>query len=119
MLRTLLLIAAGGAAGSVCRYILSSYIKVLYFPGTLVVNILGCFLIGLLAGLDARFNLNTNLRMLLVVGFCGGFTTFSSFSIENMELIDNQKYFTAFAYISLSVILGLAAVLIGIKITSR
>ncbi|MBO4963699.1 MAG: CrcB family protein, partial [Prevotella sp.] len=80
MLGNILLVAAGGAVGSVCRYLLSS-VHVASFPwGTLTVNVLGSLLIGLLAGLSGRGILSPELKLLLVTGFCGGFTTFSTFA---------------------------------------
>lgn len=118
MLKTLLLVGLGGGVGSIIRYMAGLYVH-RYFPstfpwGTLAVNVLGCFLIGLFMGLlDRSTSLDPNWRLLLVVGFCGGFTTFSALSMESINLLQNHQEMTAFLYIGLSIAVGLSATLTG------
>ena len=117
----LLLIAIGGAAGSLLRYLLGGAVQQLSgrgFPvGTLAVNVLGCFIIGILARVFLNMQASAEWRALLIVGFCGGFTTFSTFSYETIGLIEGGEYARGLAYISLSVILCLAATLGGMALT--
>lgn len=114
---TLLLIALGGAAGSVLRYLVGGAVQHLSsrgFPiGTLSVNILGCLLIGILARLFMNMQSATAMRTFLIVGFCGGFTTFSAFSHETAGLIEGGELARAGAYVFLSVALCLAATFAG------
>ncbi len=118
MIRHLIYIGAGGFIGSVSRYVVSKFIDrfaISSFPfGTLAVNIAGCFLIGLIYGLTEKgFLLNSGLRLFLVVGICGGFTTFSTFAHENIMLMKNSAFlYTAF-YISMSVFFGMLAAYAG------
>jgi len=121
-LRTILLIALGGGLGSVFRYLTAQFINKhaqLFFPyATFATNILGCFLIGLFLGLLEKNNVtNPDLKFFLVTGFCGGYTTFSTFSNENVQLFSANQTGTAFLYIGLSVILGLAATWGGLMIS--
>jgi len=110
----ILLVAIGGAVGSVARYLMASSIQTSTgwdFPlGTVLVNILGCFLIGILyVLLVARPDPRHDLRALLMVGVMGGFTTFSSFSLETVTMAMNGNYTGA----TLNVVLSVAACLIG------
>ena len=113
----LFLIALGGAAGSVLRYLLGGRVQHFAphgFPvGTLTVNVLGCLLIGILARLFLNAQPAGEWRALLVVGFCGGFTTFSTFSIETVGLIDGGEYARAATYIAGSVLLCIMATFAG------
>ncbi|HJU45623.1 MAG TPA: fluoride efflux transporter CrcB [Chitinophagaceae bacterium] len=117
----LLFIALGGAAGSVLRFLTSNWVS-RHFSGafpmaTFVVNILGCFMAGLLVGLITNhFSNNENLRLLLLTGFCGGYTTFSAFAVENMKLFQNSHPLIAISYIFLSILIGLAAVWGGLSL---
>lgn len=122
-MKEILLVGLGGFAGSVLRYLVSKLNvtwQVLAIPmGTLTVNILGSLLIGFLVGLSAKSNLISNeLRLLLMVGFCGGFTTFSSFTNENLILMQNGQFLTVFLYTALSILLGFLAVYIGYILAS-
>ena len=115
----LLLIALGGAAGSVLRYLVGGRVQHFAphgFPlGTLVVNVLGCFLIGIFIRQFMNVQTHNYVRALLVVGFCGGFTTFSAFSMETVGLIEGGEYPRAFAYVLLSVALSLTATFAGMS----
>ncbi len=119
MMTKLLLIGAGGFIGSVLRYVVSglaqSLSQSIAFPyGTLAVNILGCFCIGFLSELlDARALISTGTRAFLVVGFLGGFTTFSAFGSETMNLIRDGEGALALMNVGAQVLLGLGAVWLG------
>lgn len=121
MLKTILLIAAGGAIGSVFRY--GTYVLVnRHFPtifplATFLVNIVGCFLIGLFLGLLEKHQIGGGLKWFLITGFCGGFTTFSAFGLENYSLFNSQNPMMALAYIGASVLAGLFAVWIGLTVS--
>ena len=122
--RDLLLVAGGGAAGSVLRYLVSGVAQRMLVPGagtlatfpagTLVVNVTGSLLIGLLAGLaESRAVFGPEVRLLLVTGFLGGYTTFSAFSLETLLLLRAGQTATAFAAVGLHVLLGVAAAWAG------
>jgi CrcB protein len=122
MLKTILYIAVGGAIGSVLRFLTSVMVSKFWsnqFPlATFIANFLGCFLIGLFIGLLAKNQLEeSNLKWFLVTGFCGGYTTFSAFGMENYTLFQNNNSLLAFSYIALSIILGLFAVWFGLFVT--
>ena len=122
LLKNILLVAIGGAAGSVARFISNRYVSPLFanpFPlGTFLVNITGCFIIGILYGISVKHQLLTKeMQLLLMTGFCGGFTTFSAFTLEGMVLIQEQRLITFFLYFALSVIVGLAATFAGVWFT--
>jgi len=119
--RALLLVGLGGLLGSVARYL--GYLAALRlgagpFPyGTLVINVLGSFLIGVVYGWTARTSLpGAEIRLFLATGFCGGFTTFSAFSMENITLLKSGNLSYAFLYISGSVLLGIGACLLGLLV---
>jgi CrcB protein len=122
MIKTIILVGLGGAIGSILRY-LSGWFASKYFQGsfpisTLVINILGSLLIGVFIGVLAKYYPeNHPLKFLLIIGFCGGFTTFSSFAVENYNLFQNQQQFSAYIYIITSVILTISAVGIGNYLT--
>ncbi len=112
------LVGIGGAVGSILRFLVSGWVQSVSgvsFPfGTLAVNVLGCFVIGVLSYLaDVRGVLTPEMRALLVIGVLGGFTTFSSFGNETMALVRDGEMGYAFANVALSLLLGLGAVYLG------
>jgi len=115
----LLWVGVGGFLGSVGRFVVAGFFNrlspALAFPiGTLAVNILGCFLIGLLHGLaESRNILGTDIRIFLFIGVLGGFTTYSTFGFESLALLKDGEFFKTSANIMLHVIVGLSAVWIG------
>lgn len=120
----LLLVGCGGFLGAIARYKLSELILHTSAQGciplgTLTVNVLGCLLVGLLAGAAERYAIFTvEARLFLFTGLLGGFTTFSAFGLEAMQLIRRGDLVTAAIYASTSVILALAAVWLGFKLIS-
>lgn len=117
MWRSVLLVAIGGAAGSAMRYLLSEAVNRIWQQSlpmaTLIINIAGCLAIGFLTGLTTKNLLTDTMRLLLVTGFCGGFTTFSTFGQENVALLSQNQMLISALYISLSVGLGIIAVWYG------
>ena len=115
----LLWVGVGGFLGSVGRFVVAGFFNrlspALAFPiGTLAVNILGCFLIGLLHGLaESRNLLGADIRVFLFIGVLGGFTTYSTFGFESLALLKDGEFFKTSANILLHVIVGLSAVWIG------
>lgn len=121
MLRTLLLIGFGGFLGSISRFLITLGVNRMFqtiLPiGTLAVNVLGCFLIGIIYSLAEQKNiLSPELRIFLSVGFCGGFTTFSSFMFEEFSLIKTGDFLVLAFYLGASVFLGLIAVFAGSQV---
>ncbi|AUW42711.1 fluoride efflux transporter CrcB [Rhizobium beringeri] len=116
-----LLVAFGGAIGSVLRYYVGQWALRLMGPafpwGTLAVNVVGCFVIGVFAELIARkFNASTELRLLLITGFLGGFTTFSAFSLDAISLFERGEAVAGGIYIAASVGFSMAAVIAGLAV---
>jgi CrcB protein len=118
-LRTLLLIGTGGFIGSILRYLLGTQVqqlsKSLQFPfGTLAVNLVGCVLVGFLAEIIGQRNIgSSDVRIFLIVGLLGGFTTFSAFGLETMGLLRNGEIWLALGNIVSHTLLGLIAVWLG------
>lgn len=117
MIRNILLVAIGGAAGSVCRYLVSKMVASSFPWGSFTVNIVGSLLIGLLVGLVSKDNLSPELKLLLITGFCGGFTTFSTFANESFTMLKAGDAILAALYIGISIIIGIIAVWLGMNIT--
>ena len=122
MLKNILLVALGGAVGSVARYLVSRALNgtlLAVFPlGTMTANVLGCLVIGLVCGLADGDGapIGADLKLLLTVGFCGGFTTFSTFMNESLTLLKTGDALTSALYAGASVALGLAAVVAGLQL---
>ena len=121
MIKNFLIVGLGGAAGSILRYAVQKFFQTqsaAAFPtGTLLVNVAGCLLIGILWGMVTRSLLwNEEMKLLLMTGFCGGFTTFSAFTLEGIGLLKENKTALFFVYLTASVVGGLLATFIGIRI---
>lgn len=118
MLRTLLLIGLGGGLGSILRYFIGFWMQKSMTNGLLYatfgVNVIGSLLIGVLMGYIAKTNGTTDLKFLMVIGFCGGFTTFSSFAYENYTLFQSGNISSSILYTLASVVLCILAVWLGI-----
>ncbi len=121
MWQNILIVGIGGAIGSIARFLLSKLVYDIHpqvFPfGTFLVNLSGCFLIGVFYALAAKGNiLSAELRLLLTTGLCGGFTTFSAFAYENIVLLKLGHFTFSFIYAAASVILGTAATWVGMML---
>ena len=118
-LYTLLIVGFGGFAGSTLRFLtvrlVDSRLNALFPFGTLTVNIIGSFILGIIYMLATRqAGISENARLFLAVGFCGGFTTFSAFALENFNLIEQKLISTSLLYILISVVLGILSLAAGI-----
>ena len=109
-----LVVFIGGGLGSLLRYGLSLAIGSRGFPlATLAANVAGCFLIGIFGAAGARFSWNETTRLLLTVGLCGGFTTFSTFSKDSLALLEGGSYGLFTIYAAESISIGIAATALG------
>ena len=122
-MKSFILVFLGGGLGSGLRYLvaiaMNQYSKVLPF-GTFTVNMIGCLLIGLVLGYAQKENtITSNQTLLLATGFCGGFTTFSAFASENLELIRNGELFNFSIYAIGSVFVGILLILIGYLLVNK
>ncbi len=119
-MKGLLLVCIGSFFGGGARYLVGKAVQswmAVSFPwGTMAVNIAGCFLIGLLSGLSLGGNISPTTKLVLVTGFCGGFTTFSTFMNENLMLGRDGSMLSAVLYTLASLVLGLLAVILGYQI---
>lgn len=121
MIKQFLLVGLGGGIGSILRYLTSIWVLKRFsydFPlATFLVNIAGCLLIGLIVGLSLRFQwIDQYMKLLLITGFCGGYTTFSAFSLENWGLLETGNYGSILLNIFGSVVLGILAVWGGLML---
>ena len=117
MIKNILLVGAGGALGSIIRYLITclfTYLAICSELATLLVNIVGSFVIGLL--IPASQN---TLYLLMAVGFCGGFTTFSTFSAQAFQMLQNGQRTSAIVYILASVLISIAFVFLGIYLSEK
>ena len=122
MIRNILLIGLGGGLGSIGRYLCQKWFMDHHphaYPwGTFTVNIVGCFVIGLLWGISFKsFGDNESWKLFLMTGICGGFTTFSAFTLEGIGLIKEERAGTFLLYVGGSVLVGLLATYAGMKIS--
>ena len=117
MISNLLLLGVAGGTGTILRYFIQKQLNS-HFPfGTLAVNIIGCLLIGLLWGYLTR-NMSEQRQLMLITGFCGGFTTFSAFTAEGVQMMMDHRWLNFFIYTATSIVAGLLATFIGFKLTS-
>ena len=120
-MKALLIVGLGGCLGSITRYgvylIIARLAIERIYMGTLVVNLIGCFLIGILSGSLSK--LSSHQILLLVTGFCGGFTTFSSFAIDGFKLLKDGMYAQILIYYLLSVGGGLALCIFGFYLVNK
>lgn len=120
MMKQLLFIFFGGGLGSVLRFLMSLYTQKWWtfhnFPlGTFMVNTIGCFVIGVFSAYFLRNP--SDLKYFLIAGFCGGFTTFSTFSLEGLQLFQQQEYGTLLCYFLLSIVVGLVLTYVGFNLS--
>ncbi|MCK5781447.1 MAG: fluoride efflux transporter CrcB [Flavobacteriales bacterium] len=119
MIKTLLIIGSGGFLGSISRYLTQQFLQ-RYFDtawpiGTLTVNVVGSFIIGVVFAYSLESDLISNdLKAFIAVGFCGGFTTFSSFALDNFNMLSSGQIISMLLYLTLSLVLGFAALYLGI-----
>jgi len=118
LLKNILLVGTGGMIGSILRYLVLVLTGAHTFPvATFIVNLVGSFVIGFVMGLVLHQTPAFDWRLFLATGICGGFTTFSAFSMECVVMLQQQRYILAASYIGLSLLLGIAAAFAGFAIT--
>jgi len=119
-MKLVLLIGTGSFLGGSFRYLISQAVQGRFlssYPyGTFAVNIIGCFIIGIIFAMSSKYNLSPEWRLFLATGICGGFTTFSSFSLETLAMLRDGQYLDSFLYIGSSIFLGLIAVYLGMTL---
>lgn len=122
-MKEILLVLVGGGIGSACRYGVSAAAGRAFGDGfawgTLLVNLLGCLLIGFIVGLADRAIVSRTVRILLVTGFLGGFTTFSTFSLESVRMLVGGYVGKGLLDIGLNLVLGLALTVAGLALATR
>jgi len=120
-MKQFLLVFLGGGFGSILRYYISKNLNAYYsnfYLGTFLVNIIGCFLIGTLIGLSLKNNfISENQTLLLATGFCGGFTTFSTFALEGSLLLKESSILHTSFYMGLSIGVGILAISLGLWVS--
>ncbi|MCF6212758.1 MAG: fluoride efflux transporter CrcB [Flavobacteriaceae bacterium] len=119
-MRIVALVGLGSFIGGTLRYLIAQMVQSKFlsaFPfGTLTVNIIGCFVIGIVFGMSEKFNLSPEWRLFLATGICGGFTTFSAFSLETMQLLRDGQILYGLLYVAASILVGLLAVYLGMTL---
>ncbi|APA65174.1 fluoride efflux transporter CrcB [Maribacter sp. 1_2014MBL_MicDiv] len=119
-MKQFILVFLGGGFGSILRYIISKNLNAYYsnfYLGTFLVNVIGCLIIGILIGLSLKNNyISENQTLLLATGFCGGFTTFSTFALESNILLKESPLLQTSLYMGLSVVIGVLAISLGLWI---
>lgn len=117
-MKNFLLVFLGGGFGSGLRFLINKFLNPYFssfFLGTFIVNIIGCFLIGLILGISTKSTApNNTLLIFLTIGFCGGFTTFSSFALENYGMLREGQIFSFLIYTLSSILVGILAVAMGL-----
>ncbi len=114
----ILTVFIGGGLGSIARYAIALTVNKLGYHfvwATMLANVMACFIIGILTALVLKGNLSEQQRLMFATGFCGGFSTFSTFSNETWALLHSDQFFMAFVNIALSIVLCLAATFVGLK----
>ena len=108
----------GGGIGSLCRFGLGQWLNRSgeYPWGTLLANGLACIILGVLVGWASKQSLSVEMRLLLMTGFCGGFSTFSTFSNELVQMLRQADYLSAFTYLMMSLTFGLIAIWLGMRV---
>jgi fluoride exporter len=117
----IVMVALGGMAGSVCRFLLSTLVINKFttrFPwGTFSVNIIGSLLIGLFLGFALKHHANDQWKLLLATGFCGGFTTFSALSNESIMMLKQEQFGILGMYLASTIVVGIGATALGYSLT--
>ena len=116
-----LMVFIGGGLGSICRYGIARLLKAQawdYPLATFIANAAACIILGVLVGISLKSSMNSSTKLLLMTGFCGGFSTFSTFTLETYELLQAGNYFYALANIALSVIVCLFCIFLGLKLVA-
>jgi len=121
MFKNLLLVGLGGCIGSMTRYLVWYFLRSPNFPAsTLVVNIAGSLIIGIIIGMSIKdVNFSNDWKLFLATGICGGFTTFSALSIENLQMLQKGKYLLSVSYMGASLVFGIAAAWLGFKLATH
>lgn len=119
-MQQLLFIFLGGGLGSICRYGIAQLIphSSTFFYGTFVANVLSSLVLGIVAGLALKNAISGDSRLFFITGFCGGFSTFSTFSAETLQLIESGNYLAMFNYAFWSILTCVVCIFLGMRITA-